>query len=61
MNENDKSLRVVLLGNPNTGKSSLFNALVGGQQQVGNYPGATIEQFVGRCTHEGRELAITDL
>ena len=61
MNENDKSLRVALLGNPNTGKSSLFNALVGGQQQVGNYPGATIEKFVGRCTHEGRELAIVDL
>jgi len=61
MNENDKSLRVALLGNPNTGKSSLFNALVGGQQQVGNYPGATIEKFAGRCTHEGRELAIIDL
>lgn len=61
MNANDKSLRVALLGNPNTGKSSLFNALVGGQQQVGNYPGATVEKFVGRCTHEGQELAITDL
>ena len=61
MSENDKSLRVALLGNPNTGKSSLFNALVGGQQQVGNYPGATIEKFVGRCKHEGRELAIIDL
>jgi ferrous iron transport protein B len=61
MNENDKSLHVALLGNPNTGKSSLFNALVGGQQQVGNYPGATIEKFVGRCKHEGRELAIVDL
>jgi ferrous iron transport protein B len=61
MNENDKSLRVALLGNPNTGKSSLFNALVGGQQQVGNYPGATVEKFVGHCTHEGRELAIIDL
>jgi ferrous iron transport protein B len=61
MNGNDKSLRVALLGNPNTGKSSLFNALVGGQQQVGNYPGATIEKFVGRCTHEGREIAVVDL
>ena len=61
MKENDKSISVALLGNPNTGKSSLFNALVGGQQQVGNYPGATIEKFIGHCTHEGRELAIVDL
>jgi ferrous iron transport protein B len=42
---------VVLVGNPNTGKSSLFNALSGLRQRVGNYPGVTVEKKVGtvRC------------
>jgi ferrous iron transport protein B len=39
---------VALIGNPNTGKSSLFNALCGGNARVGNYPGVTVEQKTGR-------------
>ena len=39
---------VALIGNPNTGKSSLFNALCGGQARVGNYPGVTVEHKTGR-------------
>ena len=41
---------VALIGNPNTGKSSLFNALCGGNARVGNYPGVTVEQKTGRLS-----------
>ena len=40
--------RVVLIGNPNTGKTTLFNALTGLSQRVGNYPGVTVEKKTGR-------------
>jgi ferrous iron transport protein B len=43
-------LKVALIGNPNTGKTSLFNQLTGLNQQVGNYPGITVERKVGTCT-----------
>ena len=39
--------RVAVLGNPNTGKSTLFNALTGIRQQTGNYPGVTVEKRTG--------------
>lgn len=42
-------LKVALVGNPNTGKTSLFNALTGLNQKVGNYPGITVEKKVGLC------------
>ena len=38
---------IVLIGNPNTGKSALFNALTGAKQRVGNYPGVTVEKKSG--------------
>tara|TARA_A100001011_G_scaffold232792_2_gene240795 strand:+ start:3709 stop:5799 length:2091 start_codon:yes stop_codon:yes gene_type:complete len=44
-----KSLNIALLGNPNTGKTSLFNSLTGLSQKVGNYPGVTVEKKVGVC------------
>ena len=43
------SARVALVGNPNTGKSTLFNALAGLSVRTGNYPGVTIEKKIGRC------------
>jgi len=43
------STRVALVGNPNTGKSTLFNALAGLSVRTGNYPGVTIEKKIGRC------------
>ena len=44
-----KSLNIALLGNPNTGKTSLFNSLTGLRQKVGNYPGITVEKKEGIC------------
>lgn len=44
-----QNINVALIGNPNTGKTSVFNALTGLNQQVGNYPGITVEKKVGFC------------
>ncbi|MFN3755794.1 MAG: FeoB small GTPase domain-containing protein, partial [Flavobacterium sp.] len=58
----NKSLKIALVGNPNTGKTSLFNQLTGLQQQVGNYPGITVERKVGRCNlPNGQKATIIDL
>ena len=48
--------RVALVGNPNTGKSTLFNALAGMSVRTGNYPGVTIEKKIGRCTVGDRTI-----
>ena len=44
-----KSINVALIGNPNTGKTSVFNKLTGLNQKVGNYPGITVEKKEGKC------------
>src|SRR2546423_5333910 len=44
-----KTLTVALAGNPNSGKTTLFNALTGLRQKVANYPGVTVEKKTGRC------------
>ncbi len=54
--------RVALVGNPNAGKTSLFNALTGARQKVGNYPGVTVERKAGRLPlPDGRVADIIDL
>lgn len=56
------SLRIALVGNPNCGKSSLFNALTGSRQKVGNYPGVTVERRAGKFTApDGRLVKVVDL
>jgi ferrous iron transport protein B len=53
---------VALVGNPNAGKSSLFNALTGARQKVGNYPGVTVERHAGRTAFaDGRPVELVDL
>lgn len=52
---------VALAGNPNTGKSSIFNMLTGAKQHVGNWPGKTVERVDGRFTHDGEEFNLVDL
>src|SRR5436190_17346804 len=55
------TLRVALIGNPNTGKSTLFGALSGIRQRVGNYPGVTVEKKIGHVEIEGRSFELIDL
>ncbi len=54
-------LVVALVGNPNTGKSSLFNALSGLRQKIGNYPGVTVEKKVGSFTFAAMQFDLIDL
>ncbi|HET7126806.1 MAG TPA: ferrous iron transport protein B [Lysobacter sp.] len=55
-------LRLALIGNPNSGKTALFNLLTGSRQKVANYAGVTVERKEGRMrTPSGRELVVLDL
>ena len=56
-----KSFRIVLAGNPNCGKTTIFNQLTGTRQHVGNYPGVTVERKVGGFSLEGCRVEIVDL
>ncbi len=54
-------VRVAIVGNPNTGKSTLFNRLTGARTRVANYPGVTVEREVGRTHWKGTSLEFIDL
>jgi ferrous iron transport protein B len=54
-------LKIALIGNPNTGKSTLFNALSGLQSRVGNFPGVTVEKKIGRIQWGERPVDLIDL
>jgi ferrous iron transport protein B len=57
-----KEIRVALIGNPNTGKTSLFNTLTGLRQRVGNYSGVTVEKKTGTWSlPQGKEVELIDL
>ncbi len=55
------TISIALAGNPNAGKTTLFNRLTGARQHVGNYPGVTVEKKEGFFTHDGQEIKVTDL
>ncbi len=56
-----KALTIALVGNPNTGKSSLFNALCGMNARVGNFPGVTVEKKLGHFSIGDYEITLVDL
>ncbi|HZT83485.1 MAG TPA: ferrous iron transport protein B, partial [Gemmataceae bacterium] len=56
-----RTITVALVGNPNTGKTTLFNALSGLRQHVGNYPGVTVETKKGQTSHGGETFDLVDL
>ncbi len=56
-----KEITIALVGNPNSGKTTIFNNLTGARQHVGNWPGVTVEKKEGNCSHEEHTIRVVDL
>ena len=56
-----REMKLALVGNPNCGKTTLFNALTGSNQYVGNWPGVTVEKKEGKASVDGKPVTIVDL
>jgi ferrous iron transport protein B len=61
MNHMKKKITIALSGNPNAGKTTVFNAITGARQHIANYPGVTVEKKYGTVIHKGREIEVVDL
>lgn len=57
----ERTIRIALAGNPNAGKTSMFNALTGSHHKVGNYPGVTVEKREGSLEYRGTKFHLIDL
>ncbi|MBW1729336.1 MAG: ferrous iron transport protein B [Deltaproteobacteria bacterium] len=56
-----KKITIALSGNPNSGKTTVFNAITGARQHIANYPGVTVEKKYGTVFHKGVEIEVVDL
>ena len=56
-----RPIKIAIAGNPNSGKSTIFNALTGGSVSVGNWSGVTVERYEGRSVYRGHEVTVVDL
>ena len=56
-----KEITIALAGNPNSGKTTVFNNLTGARQHVGNWPGVTVEKKEGNCSYKGYNIKVVDL
>ena len=56
-----KQINIALVGNPNSGKTSLYNHITGKHEHTGNYGGTTVEAQTSTCYYKGYELHVTDL
>jgi len=54
-------ITIAVIGNPNSGKTTLFNALTGARQRVGNWPGVTVDRKTGTFTHQNKTIEVVDL
>ncbi|MBT7995665.1 MAG: hypothetical protein HN691_12385, partial [Bacteroidetes bacterium] len=59
--DNSRVITIALAGNPNSGKTSLFNAIVGANQKVGNFSGVTVEKVQGSLKYKGYKINFIDL
>ncbi|MGM0603156.1 MAG: ferrous iron transport protein B [Bacillota bacterium] len=57
----DNQIKIALAGNPNSGKTTMFNELTGSRQHVGNWPGVTVEKKTGRASYQNFSLEVIDL
>ena len=57
----NKTKNIVLIGNPNTGKSTLFNSLTGLNQKIGNFPGVTVDKKTGSFKYKETKINVVDL
>ena len=56
-----KIITIALAGNPNSGKTTIFNAITGARQHVGNWPGVTVEKKEGVITYKNKKIHVVDL
>ena len=60
MSTGERTITVCFVGNPNCGKTTLFNAFTGAKLKVANWPGVTVERMEGETSYKGRKIRVID-